>query len=85
MDAFSEASNVPSCDCICMEDRWMMMLSLWLVTLCGVQNSQGSMVNAMAFPAGPESENQRRPELSSHHPAWDRFDHNVFSSQFKKE
>ena len=44
--------------------------SLYIV--CYVQNSQGSMVNAMAFPAGPEPENQRRLELSPHHPAWDR-------------
>ncbi|XP_070193690.1 membrane-associated guanylate kinase, WW and PDZ domain-containing protein 1-like isoform X2 [Littorina saxatilis] len=36
------------------------------------RSSQGSMVNAMAFPAAQESDNQRRPDLSPHHPAWDR-------------
>ncbi|KAL8558192.1 hypothetical protein ACOMHN_036281 [Nucella lapillus] len=36
------------------------------------RSSQGSMVNAMAYPAGSEAENQRRPDLSPHHPAWDR-------------
>ena len=51
---------------LCTDSEW----SLYIV--CFVQNSQGSMVNAMAFPAGPESENQRRLELSPHHPAWDR-------------
>nr|KAG5711461.1 hypothetical protein BaRGS_025888 [Batillaria attramentaria] len=36
------------------------------------RSSQGSMVNAMAYPAGSESDGQRRPDLSPHHPGWDR-------------
>ncbi|XP_046353265.1 membrane-associated guanylate kinase, WW and PDZ domain-containing protein 1-like isoform X6 [Haliotis rufescens] len=37
------------------------------------RSSQGSMVNAMAYPAVGENEISRRPDVSPHHQTWDRF------------